>query len=115
MATEPTTARSSVTTSKSFGELWDTLSRREQEVAQCKCQNLSSKEIGDVLFISPSTVKNTLTNVYRKLEMDRNRSRISPNGGAAQGFMCWQLGVITGIRIGRATRVPDNDPAPSGG
>ncbi len=44
------------------------LSSREQEVARLVCKGMDTKEIADTLFISPSTVKNHLHNLYTKTE-----------------------------------------------
>lgn len=47
-----------------------TLSRREYEVIAALLRGLSNKEIGSALYISERTVKNHLTNVYRKFDVD---------------------------------------------
>ncbi|MDD4569727.1 MAG: response regulator transcription factor [Tepidanaerobacteraceae bacterium] len=46
------------------------LTAREQEVLQEMAQGLSNKEIGEKLFISEKTVKNHLTNIFQKLEVN---------------------------------------------
>ena len=48
-----------------LGELFD-LTPREREVADLLVQGKSYKEIADVLFISPHTVKNTSSRIYEK-------------------------------------------------
>ena len=46
------------------------LSPRELEVLDCLVMGQSNKEIGDALFITEQTVKNHMTSVLRKLEVD---------------------------------------------
>jgi DNA-binding NarL/FixJ family response regulator len=46
------------------------LSPRELEVLDCLVMGNSNKEIGDALFITEQTVKNHMTSVLRKLEVD---------------------------------------------
>ncbi|HEY8445684.1 MAG TPA: response regulator transcription factor [Thermomicrobiales bacterium] len=47
-----------------------TLSPRELEVLDCLVMGHSNKEIGDALFITEQTVKNHMTSVLRKLQVD---------------------------------------------
>lgn len=51
------------------------ISPREREVIEQLLSGKSNKEIQEALFISPSTVKNHLTNIYRKLGVD-SRTRL---------------------------------------
>ena len=51
-------------------ELEARLSVREVEVLDCMAQGLSNKEIADALFISEQTVKNHITSVFKKLDVD---------------------------------------------
>lgn len=46
------------------------LSVREVEVLDCVAQGLSNKEVADALYITEQTVKNHMTNVLRKLDVD---------------------------------------------
>ena len=46
------------------------LSVREVEVLDCMAQGLSNKEIADALYISEQTVKNHITSVFKKLDVD---------------------------------------------
>ena len=46
------------------------LSPRELEVLDCLVMGHSNKEIGDALFITEQTVKNHMTSVLRKLQVD---------------------------------------------
>ena len=46
------------------------LSPRELEVLDCLVMGHSNKEIGDTLFITEQTVKNHMTSVLRKLQVD---------------------------------------------
>ncbi len=42
------------------------LSPRETEIVECTIKGSSNKDIGEKLFISPKTVENHLTNIYKK-------------------------------------------------
>lgn len=69
-------------TSKIFGEIsrlgkyrrsredWETLTDREMDVLKLMAQGCSNKEIANNLSISEKTVKNHITNIFRKLEVD---------------------------------------------
>lgn len=46
------------------------LTAREQEVLQEMAKGLSNREIGKKLFISEKTVKNHLTNIFQKLDVN---------------------------------------------
>ena len=46
---------------------WQSLSPREQQVVAMTCQNLTTQEIADRLFITPDTVKSHIRNGARKL------------------------------------------------
>jgi DNA-binding NarL/FixJ family response regulator len=46
------------------------LTNRELEILQSICEGLSNKEIANALFISEKTVKNHITSLLRKLEVD---------------------------------------------
>lgn len=46
------------------------LTNRELEILQYICEGLSNKEIANALFISEKTVKNHITSLLRKLEVD---------------------------------------------
>jgi DNA-binding NarL/FixJ family response regulator len=46
------------------------LSAREIEVLDCVAQGLSNKEIADELFVTEQTVKNHMTSVLRKLDVN---------------------------------------------
>jgi LuxR family maltose regulon positive regulatory protein len=52
------------------------LSSREKEIAHLARENLSNKEIADMLFISDKTVKTILNNIFKKLEIHK-RSDLS--------------------------------------
>lgn len=43
------------------------LSKREREVFELLIENKSTKEIGDILFISEKTVRNHISNVMQKI------------------------------------------------
>lgn len=46
------------------------LSQRERDVLKAIASGLSNDEIAAKLFISPHTVKNHVSNIYRKLGID---------------------------------------------
>ncbi len=46
------------------------VAERELEVLDCLVMGRSNKEIGDALFITEQTVKNHMTSVLRKLQVD---------------------------------------------
>ena len=48
---------------------YDTLTPREQEIMVLLAEGLSSKEVADKLFISPKTVDNHRSNIFRKLNL----------------------------------------------
>ena len=53
------------------------LTARELEVLQCIVEGMSNKEIAGTLFISEKTVKNHITNLLRKLEVeDRTQAAV---------------------------------------
>jgi len=45
------------------------LSRREQEVLRLIAQGKNTKEIADILYISPKTVQNHKYNIMKKLDL----------------------------------------------
>jgi len=56
-------------------ELWwsgrgNRLSNREMEVLACVAKGYNNKDIADILFVSEKTVKNHLTNIFRKLNVN---------------------------------------------
>jgi len=53
------------------------LTKRERDVLECLVKGYSNKEMAAALFISEKTVKNHLTNIFRKLEVkDRTQAVI---------------------------------------
>lgn len=46
------------------------LSPREMEILDCVTQGFTNREIADALFVTEQTVKNHLTSVFRKLEVE---------------------------------------------
>ncbi len=60
-----------------FNEAAQNLTRRELEVLQCIVDGMSNKECAKHLFISEKTVKNHITNLLRKLEVeDRTQAAV---------------------------------------
>ncbi len=59
------------TKTKSFREeLYSSLSNREREVFQMIAEGHSTREISEILFISPSTVKTHRSNIMEKLKIE---------------------------------------------
>lgn len=57
---------------------WETLSRRERDVAALVCLSYTNKQIGVILSISPETVKTHLRNVLIKFNLSsRSELRLS--------------------------------------
>jgi DNA-binding NarL/FixJ family response regulator len=52
------------------------LTPREREVLQLIAKGLANEEIAKTLFISKHTVKNHITNIYRKMG-SRNRTKVA--------------------------------------
>lgn len=46
------------------------LTARELDVLQCICKGMSNQEIAKELFVSEKTVKNHLTNIFRKINVN---------------------------------------------
>lgn len=51
-------------------KLLEDLSQRELDVLKLIAKGMSNDQIAQTLFISPHTVKNHVSNVYRKMGMD---------------------------------------------
>ncbi len=51
-------------------ELYDTLTNREREVFQMMVEGYPTKEIAEILCLSPSTIKSHRGNIMEKLKMD---------------------------------------------
>lgn len=52
------------------------LSKRELEVLSCLVDGLTNQEIADQLFVSPNTIKTHVSNIYRKLEVERRAQAV---------------------------------------
>ncbi|MGB1004655.1 MAG: response regulator [Salibacteraceae bacterium] len=55
---------------------YEKLSRSEKKVVRLISQEKSSKEIGDILFISPKTVDNHRSNIIKKLEIQPKKNSL---------------------------------------
>jgi two-component system, NarL family, response regulator NreC len=51
-------------------DLYNSLSNREREVFQMIAEGRSTREISEILYVSPSTVKTHRSNIMEKLKMD---------------------------------------------
>jgi LuxR family maltose regulon positive regulatory protein len=54
----------------------DSLSKRELEIMTLLVQRMSNKEIGEKLFLSTSTIKTHLYNIYQKLNVKNRRQAV---------------------------------------
>ena len=54
----------------------DALTPAERQVADLVADGLTSRQIGEELFVSPRTVDAHLTNIYRKLDIN-TRARLA--------------------------------------
>lgn len=52
------------------------ISSREMEILQKVAEGLSNKEIGEVLFVSESTVKTHVSNIFIKLDVKRRTQAV---------------------------------------
>jgi len=68
------------------------LSRRELQVAGCVCRGLSTREISEVLHVSPNTVKMHLRRIFEKLGV-RNRAELTARLLLAPPAVCSAPGV----------------------
>ena len=71
------------------------LSEREREVLSLMASGKTNKEIADLLFLSPHTVKEHTSALYRKLRV-RNRDRGGPARRAARA---WRLSLDARARV----------------
>ena len=55
---------------------FDELTKREREILQVMARGLGNSEIGDKLFISEKTVRNHITNILDKLEVETRAKAI---------------------------------------
>ena len=68
---------SRLTNSKNQVEPADALTKREVEVLRCLARGCSNRDIAETLFISEKTVKNHISNIFHKLDVnDRTQALI---------------------------------------
>jgi DNA-binding NarL/FixJ family response regulator len=64
--TKPPVAKPEITVEE---EIWFQLTARERDVMQLLAKGLSNLEISQKLFLSEKTVRNYISNIYRKLQI----------------------------------------------
>lgn len=74
----------------------DRATPRQVEVLRLTCRGLSAAETGALLCIAPDTVRNTLTQLYRKL---REAGCGSPGETNKAAWYCYWLGVSDAAAI----------------
>lgn len=68
--------RSYINSEKGPDSNYDKLSRSERKVIKLIAQGKSSKEIGEILFISPKTVDNHRSSIMKKLELQNKKNSL---------------------------------------
>ncbi len=71
---------------------WDSLTKREHEVAALVAEGMTNQGIAERLFIAPATVKNHLSHIFTKLNIAKRselaeevwRRRRGPSVGQGQ-------------------------------
>jgi len=59
-----------------FGALFSPLTKRETEILDCIAQGMTNKAVADRLYISSQTVKNHVTSILRKLQVNDRTSAV---------------------------------------
>ena len=57
--------------------LWASLSKRERSIAIKFAEGLTYQQIGEALFIAPTTVRTHLATIYRKLDVHTKAALIN--------------------------------------
>jgi len=70
------------------------LSPRELEIARLYAAGRTSREIGDELYISPTTVRNHVATIYRKLEIGNKTQLINLIGIGTQANLGTDIGTL---------------------
>jgi len=79
------------------------LSVREREIALLYAKGKTSKEIADELCISPTTVRNHVATIYRKLEISNKTElinltgRAAPDANSVSGTMAFQESAVSSV------------------
>ena len=92
------------------------LSAREREILELLANGLTNREIAAALYISPHTVKNHVSSIYRKLGVDDRTPRRCDRPPAGRGPAPGRPGPRLRVLVGALTcnlRVAGGGSAPS--
>jgi len=72
------------------------LSSREREIAMLYARGQTSKEVADELCISPTTVRNHVATIYRKLEISNKTELVNLTSKASETNLAPDAGSVSG-------------------